>query len=62
MWYKKAAERGYADAQFNFGVCYYAGHGVEKDHTQAEIWFKKAAEQGLSEAKQALEILKREQA
>ena len=29
--YRKAAEQGDAKAQFNLGVCYYLGYGVQKE-------------------------------
>ena len=45
-WYRKAAEQGDADAQFNLGVMYAKGVGVPKDASQAVTWFRKAAEQG----------------
>ena len=45
-WYKKAAEQGDADAQYNLGVAYYKGERVIKNHTKAFELFKKAAEQG----------------
>ena len=43
---KKAAEQGYAQAQYNLGVCYANGDGVEKNPTEAVKWYRKAAEQG----------------
>ena len=42
----KAAEQGDASAQFNLGVCYGHGEGVEKDYKEAFKWYLKAAEQG----------------
>ena len=44
------AEQGNADAQFNLGVCYYHGKGVEQDHVVAVKWFRKSAEQGYARA------------
>ena len=35
-----------AEAQFNLGVCYTLGKGVEKDEVKVFEWWKKAAEQG----------------
>ena len=49
-WYRKAAEQGYAKAQFNLGICYETGSGVTKDITEAVKWYRKAAEQGLDRA------------
>ena len=48
-WYRKAAEQGFAAAQYNLGVCYYSGEGVAKDAAEAVKWFRKAAEQGFAE-------------
>ena len=45
-WYRKAGERGQADAQYNVGVLYENGWGVAKDIDQAKVWYQKAAEQG----------------
>ncbi len=44
-WYKKAAELGYADAQYNLGLLYRDGKGVKQDNNQAVSWIKKAAKQ-----------------
>ena len=35
-WYRKAAVRGHAEAQYNLGVMYAEGEGVPKDDTEAE--------------------------
>ena len=45
-YYKKAAERGCAIAQFNMGVCYEQGSGVAKNLNTAKKWYQKAAAQG----------------
>ena len=45
-WYRKAAEQGYVDAQYNLGVAYAHGEGVPEDDKEAVKWFRKAAEQG----------------
>jgi hypothetical protein len=52
--YRKAAEQGHAESQFDLGYRYYVGLGVPQDYKQAIFWFKKAAEQGLSEAQNGL--------
>lgn len=49
-WYKKAADQGHARAQYNLGVMYANGEGVEEDDKAAVKWLTKAAEQGLREA------------
>jgi uncharacterized protein len=43
---RKAAEQGWARAQFNLGSMYENGQGLTQDHTQAVKWYCKAAEQG----------------
>ena len=37
--YRKAAEQGDAEAQFNLGLCHYNGYGVAKDDVIAYMWF-----------------------
>ena len=49
-WYRKAAEQGYAPAQFNLGNMYDNGEGVTQDYKQAVKWYRKAAEQGFASA------------
>ncbi len=46
VWYRKAADQGYARAQSDLGDMYYKGQGVPKDYTQAVAWYRKAADQG----------------
>ncbi|MBP6058457.1 MAG: sel1 repeat family protein [Nitrosomonas sp.] len=53
-WFFRAAEQGFADAQFNLGLMYANGEGVEQDMTQAVELFKKAAEQGHVDAQNNL--------
>ena len=43
---KKDAEAGKAEAQFNLGVMYNSGVGVEKDYAGAYAWFNLAAANG----------------
>lgn len=49
-WYRKAAEQGYADAQYILGLCYC----VKQDKPEAVKWLQKAAKQGHEKAKKAL--------
>lgn len=58
-YYQKAAEKGYALAQFYLGLCYHNGDGVEKDLSEAVIWCRKAADQGHAEAQDMLRKLPR---
>ncbi|KYJ85588.1 tetratricopeptide repeat protein [Sulfurovum riftiae] len=40
------AKEGHPKAQFNVGLIYANGKGVNKDRYQAMVWYRKAAEQG----------------
>ena len=55
-WYTLAADRGFADAQNNLGVCYENGNGVAKSYAEAVKWYKLAAEQGDSIAQNNLGV------
>ena len=55
-WLKKAAEQGFAKAQFSLGYYFSEGIGVEKNSQQAFLWYKKAAEQNHPEAAYNLAI------
>ena len=48
--YKKAAEQGELEAQFNVGLYYDIGRGVLQDYAEAVRWYKLAADQGYSAA------------
>lgn len=56
-WFYRAAEQGYADAQFNLGLMYANGEGIEQDIVQAVDLFNKAAEQGNIDAQNNLGAL-----
>lgn len=45
VWYTKAADRGYAQAEFGLGEIYF-GDGPSQDYAVAAGWFRKAADQG----------------
>ena len=47
-WYRKAAEQGLSQAQYNLGVMYAEGRGVEQNDAEAVKWYRKAAEQIVS--------------
>ena len=42
---EKKAKQGDAEAQFNLGVLYDIGKGVEQNHTKAAHWYQRAANQ-----------------
>jgi uncharacterized protein len=49
-WYRKAAEQGFSEAQYNLANDYFNGNGVIEDQVEAAKWFSKAAEQGYAKA------------
>jgi TPR repeat protein len=59
-WYRKAAERGFAEAQNNLGLMYVLGRGVPQDDSTAVKWFRKAAEQGYAPAQNNLGEMRRQ--
>ena len=48
--YRKSAEQGDAEAQYNLGNCYRYGEGVEQNYEKAVEWYRKAAEQDYADA------------
>ena len=54
--YRKAAEQGDANAQYNLGVCYENGYGVTQDYSHAVYWYRKAAGQGDANAQYNLGV------
>ena len=49
-WYKKAAEKGIPEAQYNYGSCLESGRGVTKKLDDAFAWYRKAADQDFNPA------------
>jgi TPR repeat protein len=49
-WLRKAAEQGYAKAQWSLGSRYELGQGVPRDAMEMVRWYRKAAEQGNADA------------
>ena len=45
-WYRKAAEAGNKNAQYELGMCYLRGEGVPKDDYTAYTWFREAGHNG----------------
>lgn len=56
-WYRKAANQGDMNAQYNLGLMYRRGTGVTQDYQQAFYWFSKAAEQNVPEAMVSIGVL-----
>jgi len=48
IWYRKAAEQGNKLAQYNLGLMYQLGEGLEKNSERAMHWYRKSAEQGFA--------------
>jgi len=51
-WYRKAAEQGHANAQYDLGLMYSEGKSVPQDYVGAHMWFSLAAAQGVRMATQ----------
>ncbi|WP_321871648.1 tetratricopeptide repeat protein [Paraburkholderia tropica] len=55
--FRKAAEQGSANGENSLAQCYEAGHGVERNETEAVVWYRKAAEHGLPVARAHLRTM-----
>ena len=53
-WYRRAADLGSAEGQFNVGRMYLQGDGVEQNNEQAVTWITTAAENGFVPAMRVL--------
>lgn len=53
-WFRKAAENGNSNAQYNLSICYEAGKGVEKDGAMVVKWLTASAERGFEKSILAL--------
>ena len=56
-WIKKAAEKGYLNAQLQLAMCSEYGQGVPQSIDDAVFWYKQAAEQGNATAQNSLGAL-----
>jgi TPR repeat protein len=54
-----AAEQGLTSSQYNVGVCYEKGDGVERDLDEARRWYARAAAKGHQAAIERLAELNR---
>ncbi|MBQ6615768.1 MAG: SEL1-like repeat protein [Thermoguttaceae bacterium] len=54
--FRKSAEQGDAEAQYELGLRYRDGKGVAQDYKEAAKWFHKAAEQGYAKAQFTLGV------
>jgi len=57
-WYSKAADQGYAIAQYALGICYLRGNGVNSNEVNATYWLQKAAMQGDTNAQLVLDKIR----
>ena len=55
-WFRSAADRGDAEAQYLLAVRYLNGQGVDQDHDEAVKWLRRAAEQGHPGAQDSLGV------
>jgi TPR repeat protein/tRNA A-37 threonylcarbamoyl transferase component Bud32 len=53
-WYRKAADEGSAEGQYNVGSAYLDGQGVPKNGAEALRWYVKSANQGYAPAENDL--------
>lgn len=54
---KELAKRGFVIAEYDLGILYIKGQGVQQDYYKAAHWFKKAAAQGNAQAENDLGLL-----
>ena len=52
VWFRKTADQGDANAQFNLDVMYNQGQGVPQCFKGAAVWLRNAADQGNANNKQ----------
>ncbi|KAI9348634.1 Sel1 repeat protein [Obelidium mucronatum] len=55
-WFRLAADAGLPEAEYNLGVMYERGEGVETDLKEAKSLFERAAEAGLVDAVEKLKV------
>lgn len=53
-WYRKAAEYGNQEAQYDLGYLYANGQGTKQDYPRAMAWYRKAADRGRPNAQSAV--------
>ncbi|MCY4659089.1 MAG: hypothetical protein OXF93_04645 [Acidobacteria bacterium] len=56
-WFRRAAERGHAEAQYHLGLMYLNGQGVRHADDAAAHWLREAADQGHALAQRNLAVL-----
>jgi TPR repeat protein len=61
-WFRLAAERGDANAQYALGLMYERGHGVSQDYILTHMWFDLSAAQGTQIAVTSRDRIERQMA
>ncbi len=56
-WYRRAADKGYAVAQYNMGFILQHGHGLTQNYAEAVRWYEKAIAQGDEKAMNNLGVM-----
>lgn len=54
-WYRRAADRGHAGAQYQMAQFYFRGRGVPRSDSEGLRWLRLAAEAGHAEARRELD-------
>jgi TPR repeat protein len=54
-WFRRAGTQGHAGAQYDLGLVYYNGWGVDRDPRQALGWINEAAKNGHPQAQETLQ-------
>jgi TPR repeat protein len=57
FWWRKAAERGDPESQYNLAFMYSKGQGVAQNQQMAFYWFAEAAGQGVLSAQSRLGLM-----
>jgi hypothetical protein len=56
VWFRRAADKGFAVAQYELGYMYAIGHGVKRDFNLAATWCRLAAGQGSQVAERNVKL------
>ncbi len=57
QWFRRAANKGHAGAQYLLGIMSYLGQGMEQDFAKAALWFQRAGKQDHAAAQYNLGFL-----
>lgn len=56
-WYRKSAQQGVAEAQFNLAHCLATGRGSQQNYAESFVWMERAAIQNVPEAQFLLGVM-----